>query len=114
MAYIMDTVMTLRIEIAETERFKLDCVMYGLDDAVKARKLEQLRSDPVIGFQKNGQSRLWEWHSAGFVFSYVLTDDLSRLILVELRPASAPETGLSDRFWLWVDRIGKLKRLFGV
>ncbi|PHP66095.1 hypothetical protein CSC94_15970 [Zhengella mangrovi] len=106
--------MTLRIEIAETDRFRLDCAMYGLDDAVKARKLDQLRADPVIGVQKPGQSRLWEWQSAGFVFSYLLADDLSRLVLVELRPKSAPETGLTERFWIWVDRIGKLKRLFGV
>lgn len=113
MAYMMGLCMTLRIEIAETERFKLDCAMYGLERKNRLRAFAQVQSDPVIGKPVHGEQGLRRWTTGGLELTYALSDDISRVVFLTARPPSPAAPNLLRKAMHAIDHINRIKRLFG-
>lgn len=103
----------LQIEIAETQRFRLDCALYSYEGERRARALEILGADPAIGRPYVENTALWLWSFDGFDFIYAVSGDFSRLVLLELRPQSLRQGKMLDRIFTTIDRINAIKRLFG-
>jgi len=106
--------MGMDITIAETRRFELDCAFFGFDEERKAAAIKHLKSDPVIGEQRPDNSRLWEWQFGHFEITYAISEDFSRIVLLEVRPATAKQTKIIETIWDVIDKVNKIKRLFGL
>lgn len=104
---------SFEIEIGETERFQLDCALYGLERELHSRALSILRSDPVVGTQRTEVPNLWDWSFRTFRITYGLSSDLSRLVLLRVVPEEAPKSQALARILTVIRTINDIKRLFG-
>ncbi len=103
----------LEITIVETKRFVFDCALYGLLETEKKRLIGILSGDPAIGVIYDENAALWIWNFAACDFFYAIRDDISKLVLVELRPHSEARVKLIKRLFDVVEKINAFKRLFG-
>ncbi|MDX1731047.1 hypothetical protein [Aurantimonas coralicida] len=102
-----------QVEIGETERFRLDCGLYGLEGERYELALQLLRSDPVIGIQRANSPTLWDWSFRSLRITYALSDELARIVLLRVVPLEAPVSRPASVVLKTIRVINDVKRLFG-
>lgn len=105
---------TLTRQIAMTQRFRLDCALYGFGDDSLLRATQILVDDPVVGHPYIDNVALWSWQFGEFDLIYAISGDFSKLVLLELRPHVEKPGSTIERMFSAIDRINAIKRLFGV
>lgn len=101
------------VEIGETERFRLDCGLYGLEAERYELALRILRSDPVIGQQRAGSPALWDWSFRSLRITYALSDEIDRIVLLRVVPLEAPVARPAKTVLKAIRILNDMKRLFG-
>ena len=79
----------------------------------KKRLIEILSGDPAIGVIYDENAALWIWNFAAYDVFYAIRDDISKLVLIELRPHSEAKVKLIKRLFDVVEKVNAFKRLFG-
>lgn len=91
----------------------MDCAFFSFGEFLKADAVRHLKRDPVIGNQRADNPRLWEWRFGSYDITYAISDDFSRIVLLEVRPATAKQTRIVEQIWDLIDKVNKIKRLLG-
>ncbi|NDV85525.1 hypothetical protein GTW51_02310 [Aurantimonas aggregata] len=102
------------VEIGETERFRIDCGLYGLEAERYEQALRILRSDPVIGKQRPDSPALWDWSFRSLRITYALSDQIDRIVLLRVVPLESPVARPIQAVLKAIRVINDVKRLFGL
>ncbi len=89
--------MKVETEIVWTQRFELDCALYGVSEKLLDRVKRNLAEDPGLGKPVDG-GLLFEVETGGFVVRYSVVPDFSKIILLQLGPIEEDRPQVSRGF----------------
>ncbi len=97
--------MKLNTKVVWTQRFELDCALYGFTDKQLTLLERNLSHDPGIG-KTIDAGFIFEYEVGKFVVRYTITPDYTTVILLQLRPKTAAKPSIGPAF------IAQMKDLF--